>query len=431
MTETEEFLLKNMAVIEQRWPNIRRTLEEAPELPDVDLDKGTQHSTLVIGGIHLGSRYNPLSEARLQASLVREGSKCVRVYGMGNGHLPRTLLNRQEIERLVVIIMNTAVAEQSFRYFDQTDWLLNPRVELELAENEEDIHFPFAAVPSCLQLASDSAARLRDLVFLELATPYIQARHRAEDGDRTQRLRENLDLIQSDGDIGELFDIRQGEMIIVAAAGPTLDSHYDWLSAQNGKHILIAVDAALKPLLEAGISPDIVVTIDPYREGIHRFFSSVPLDLFHDKVLVYFPVVHGDILRIWPGRRLCSYSSSGFYKEFRKQYPKGMLFSSGSVLHPSVDLAVKMGAARVIFLGVDLSFPGGNSHVAGSPASCEKGNDQSLHWVLNGRGKRVPTTANLRGYLRDLEKYIARCSGVEFVNGSMEGAFIQGTSYME
>ncbi len=431
MRETKEFLLKNMAIIEQRWPNIRNMLEEASELQDAYLDKDVPHPTLIIDGIHLSSGYNPLSEARLQASLVPEGSACAWVYGMGNGHLPRALLERHEIERLVVVLMNTAVAEQSLGYIDQSDWLSDSRVELVTAENEEDIHFPFGAVPSCLQLASDSAARLRDLVFLELATPYIQARHKAQDGDRIQRLRENLDLIRSDGDVAELFGTKQGETIIVAAAGPTLDSQYEWLSEQHGEHILIAADAALKPLVEAGIFPDVVVTIDPYREGIHRFFSSIQLDVLHDKFLVYFPVVHRDVLKLWAGRRLVSYSGSAFYKEFREQYPKGMLFSSGSVVHPSVDLAVRMGAARIALLGVDLSFPGGNSHVAGSPAFGERMEDPGSHWVLNGHGIRVPTAANLRGYLRDLERYIAKCPSVQFINGSREGAFIQGTSYME
>ena len=216
----------------------------------------------------------------------------------------------------------------------------------------------------------------------------------------------------------------------MTAAGPTLDSHYEWLLAQNGKYVLITVDAALKPLVEAGIFPDIVVTIDPYRDGIYRFFSSVQLHHFRNKILVYFPVVHGDVLNLWPDQRLCSYSTSPFYKEFHKRYPKGMLFSSGSVLHPSVDLAVKMGASRVVLLGADFSFPDGDSHVKGSPAFCGKKMNPDSHWVVNGHGKRVPTAANLRGYLRDLERYIARCPNVKFINGSREGAFIQGTSYM-
>jgi hypothetical protein len=431
MNELFDLWRKNTTLVEQRWPGVWSSIKVASQRKEAYFVRETPQPTLVMDGIQLSSRYDQISEARLQASLVPEGSCFAWIYGVGTGQLPLVLLQRQDIETLVIVIMNPDVVMQSFRYFDHTHWLSDPRVDLVLAENEQDIHFPFAAIPSCLQLASEPTARLRDLVFLELATPFIQARHRAQDEEMGRRLEKNLNFIHCDGDVSELFESRQGKTILVAAAGPTLASHYDWLLAQNEKHCLIAVDAALKPLAEAGIFPDIVVTIDPLREGIYPFFSGVPLEPFSDKALVYFPVVHGDVLKLWPGRRLGSYSTSTLYERVREQYPKETLFSSGSVLHPSVDLAVKMGAFRVILLGADLSFPGGNSHVAGSPAFCDKGKDQSLHWVLNGHGRRVPTTANLRGYLRDLERYITQCPGVQFVNGSKEGAHIQGTSYME
>jgi len=47
--------------------------------------------------------------------------------------------------------------------------------------------------------------------------------------------------------------------------------------------------------------------------------------------------------------------------------------------------------------------------------------------VLNGLNERVPTLLNYRGYLRDLEDYIALAKHVEFFNGSYKGAFIANT----
>ncbi|NIA08758.1 MAG: DUF115 domain-containing protein [Nitrospiraceae bacterium] len=431
MLETDGFLSKNITIIKQRWPGLWNNIKGFPGQEKVDLDEEVPQPTLFLNGIHLSSGYNQVAEARLQASLVPEGCSCAWTYGIGIGKVPVVLLGRQEMERLVVVIMNPDVAMASLSFFDHTNWLSDPRVELVMAENEQDIHFPFAVIPSCLQLACDSAARLRDLVFLELATPFIQARHMSQNAEMVQRLKENIDLIRSDRDVSELFESRKGETIVVAAAGPTLSSHYKWLSAQSGNFSLIAVDAALKPLADAGILPDIVVTADPYREGIYSFFSEMSLDSFSDRILVYFPVVHRDILNLWPGPRLTTYSNSSIYKEIRRQDPKGMLFLSGSVLHPSVDLAVKIGASRVILLGADFSFPNGKSHVTGSLALRKKNKIPNPHWVLNGYDKRVPTAANLRGYLRDLERYIAQYPHIEFINGSREGARIKGTSYLE
>lgn len=425
------FISSNGAIIRQRWPALFDSLSKAAEPGELSFSLHTPQSTLVINGIHLSSAYDQGSEAKLQASLVPEGSRCAWIYGIGTGEVPCVLLRRREMEKTVVVIMNPAVAVQSFRYFDHTEWLSDSRVELSLAENEEDVNYPFAAVPSCLQLACDSAARLRDLVFLELAAPFIQSAHKAKQEEIFHRLRENTGYIESDGDVAELFGTRSGETIVVAAAGPTLASRYQWLRQQGGKLTLIAVDAALKPLVEAGIIPDVVVSIDAHRQGVLSFFQGIDQRLGASILLVYFPIVHGDVLRLWPGKRLTAYSHSDLYKSVSQAYPKGILFSSGSVLHSALDLAVRMGASKVILLGADFSFPDGKTHVTGSPVSRKNQEGIDHHWVLNGHGERVATFANLRWYLRDLERYIVQNPQVHFINGSREGARIEGTSYLD
>ena len=161
------------------------------------------------------------------------------------------------------------------------------------------------------------------------------------------------------------------------------------------------------------------------------FFQGIDQRLAASILLVYFPIVHGDVLRLWPGKRLTAYSHSDLYKSVSRAYPKEILFSSGSVLHSALDLAVRMGASKVILLGADFSFPDGKTHVAGSPAFRKKQEVIDHHWVLNGHGERVATFANLRWYLRDLERYIAQNPQVHFINGSREGARIEGTSYLD
>lgn len=426
---SEIFFRKNVHTISLRWPRLWDRIKRTRKPERVWLSQSKPQATLCIDGIHLSSGYDQISEARLQSSLVPEGSLFAWVYGFGVGQVPRILLQRHEMRRLVVMIMNPAVAIQSFRYFDHSDWLSDPRVELALGEDEEDIYYPFAAVPSCLQLVSTGASRIRDLVFLELSTPYSQRRYRDLDVDMNKRIMENLDLIKSDGDVTELFESAQGKRVLIAAAGPSLASHYEWFLTQGREFILISVDAALKPLVEAGILPDIVVTMDPSREGVYPLFSNVSLSVLSDRTLVYFPLVHKDVLNLWQGRRLTSYTTSTIYGRVRKKYPRGTLYSSGSVLHPSVDLAVKMGATTIVLFGADFSFPEGNSHVKGSPAALDE-IDKS-HWVLSGNGTKVPTTANLRGYLRDLERYIGKTPGVQFVNAGREGAHIKGVLYPE
>jgi len=430
-TKGPSFFPANGAIIQDRWPRLFDSLVTADEPVEIAYSSDAPQPTLVLNGIHLSSAYDQMAEAELQASLVPDGSRFAWIYGIGVGQVPRVLLRRQGIESMVVVIMNRVVALQSFTYFDQSDWLSDPRVKLVFGADQEDINLPFAAIPSCLQLAGDEASRIRDLVFLELSTPFIQAAFRAKSGEMTQRIKQNFSYIQSDGDVAELFGTRIGETIAVAAAGPTLEYHYQWLRRNKTDLTLIAVDAALKPLLQAGIVPNIVVSIDAHREGVLSLFEGIDHETGRSMTLVYFPVVHKDVLQLWPGKRLTAYSDSPLYESFAGTNSNGTLFTSGSVTHSSIDLAVKMGALNVMLLGADFSFPGGKTHVSESPISREKPAAFSDHWVLNGYGKRVTTSPNLRWYLRDLETYIGRHKHVSFLNGSREGAHIEGTSYLE
>lgn len=431
MAQDREALAANLSIVRTRWPEVAERIENTRPTCEVSV-AGSSPNTLVVGGVHLSSCYDRIAEAVLQASLVPPESPEAWVYGIGLGDLPRVLLQRPRLKRLFVVMLNPEVVCQSFAHFDHVDWLADPRVMLLTGAGQEEMHFPFAAVPPCLQLADDASSRIRDLVVLELATPYIRRQHSAANEHLLARLKENEAAVREDGDVARLFGSRTGETVLVAAAGPTLSQHFAWLSRQQAEHgrVLIAVDAAFRALSEAGICADIVVTMDGNREGVLSFFEGIDLAPHKKTPLVYFPLVHADVLALWPGPRLVSYVDHPLYADLASRLPRGRLFSSGSVIHPAVDLAVRMGGERIVLCGADFSFPGGRAYVNGGqvrPQAASAGE----HWVLNGNGERVPTAPNYRGFLRDLERYIGAHPRVAFVNAGRDGALIKGTSFLE
>ena len=429
--ESPPWLEPNLALIRQRWPALEGLLRRAQGTLAAELLEGPGGTTLVIDGLQLGSAYDRSAEAQLQAELIPTESRQAAVYGFGLGDLPRQLLRRCVLEQLQVVILNPAVSWQCLTWFDQTDWLADPRVELLAGAALSAPQAPFAAVPPELLLAAESAARLRDLVFLELATPFIRSRHSAQDAVIQARLRENEELLRQDCDAAQLFGTRVGQTIHVAAAGPTLSDHYPRLLAERAGIFLVAVDTALRPLAAAGLRPDLVVCVDGARDEVMALFSGFDLAPFSETPLIYFPRVHRDVLTRWPGPRYGAYAASAIYRELARRYPRAQLFSSGSVLHPAVDLAVRMGAAQVVLLGADFAYPRGQSHVSGSAHARRRDDSLTGHWVLDGFGQRIATAPNLRGFLRDLEGYIARHPAVRFVNASKNGARILGTLDLE
>ncbi len=435
VSSPNDFLAANLAVARQRWPRLFHLLEAAEEdlgRLSLEIPTSTPEQTLVVNGIHLTSSYDRRREADLQASRIPQEATSAWVYGMALGDLPRTLLRRPGLRSLRVVLLNPAVALASFSVMDHLDWLQDPRLELTAACFLEEIALPFAASPACLTLADDDSARIRDLVALELATPYINARHQDAGEHLRKRLADNRNLLRRDGDVRELFGRHQGETVYVSAVGPSIDAQFDWLRENRGNSPLIVVDAALRPFTMARIFPDYVVTVDSLRDGVAPFFRETDLSLYKDTPLVYFPTVHRDVLELWPGPRFAAYGAGDrLYDEMLAELPRATLFSAGSVIHPATDLAVKMGASHVVLLGCDFSFPHDLNHARNSVYSQKREEKSYSKWVVNGRGERVGTSSNLQGYLRDLERLVLRTREVRFINSSREGARIAGTSYLE
>jgi len=145
--------------------------------------------------------------------------------------------------------------------------------------------------------------------------------------------------------------------------------------------------------------------------------------------LVYMPMLDVELLGNWRGPRYSAYSSSALYARVREAIPRAELFVGGSVIHPATDLAVKMGASSITLFGADFAFPGDRTHTGWGDGVLGPAISASRHWVLDGHGRRVRTQLNFRGYLVELERFIAHHPHVRFYNTSRAGALIAGTAY--
>ncbi|MZH46069.1 MAG: motility associated factor glycosyltransferase family protein [Nitrospinae bacterium] len=184
---------------------------------------------------------------------------------------------------------------------------------------------------------------------------------------------------------------------IVVGAGPSLDKNIRFLHRAQNKAVIISCDAALKPLMSHGITPDFVVCLDP-QEEISRFLMNVP----HKGITLVVPsIVHPHILELWESDIL-------FFNKFAPDIPTlveiqkavphiGILTPGGTVLSVTYDLAFQAGSAPIIFVGQDLSYPKKNSHSQGSDASgqglklmMEKQKDNLvLETDINGKSLRT------------------------------------------
>jgi len=179
----------------------------------------------------------------------------------------------------------------------------------------------------------------------------------------------NLSAIQRNPGVIALKNNLRDLPCIVVGAGPSLDKNIRFLHRAQNKSVIISCDAALKPLMEQGIVPDIVVCLDP-QEEISRFLINVPQ---REIILVVPSIVHPHVLELWENNIL-------FFNKFAPDIPAlveiqkkaphlGILTPGGTVLSVTYDLAFQAGANPIVFVGQDLSYPKKKSHSHGSDAA--------------------------------------------------------------
>jgi hypothetical protein len=426
MTDSFE---RNGAVLQSRWPEVwARLLAEDDASLGAELVEGLQ-STLKINGIQLTSRHDRVAEARLQAASLPTDSAVLHLYGTGLGDVQRVLLEEATAARLQVHILNGALFSLVLKLTEQVSWLSDPRVELGYASDGAEIQLPFFALPAELELADESNARIRDRLVSEVHIDFNNREFDPRAPYILQRLEESFALVSTDHDVAELFGSRQGEEIYVIGTGPSLEHHFEKLRVVRGqalRPLFICVDTAYRPLIAQGIQPDIVVTIDHKISERH-----LPAADSACVRLVYLPMSDPQALLAWKGERYVGFSPSPVYAQLRQRIQRGVLSAGGSVIHPAVDLAVRMGASDVTLFGADFAYPMDKSHAGWGDGELGAPVEQARQWVLDGHGQRVKTQLNFRRYLGELERYIEAHPHVRFFNSSRSGAMIAGTDFNE
>lgn len=218
--------------------------------------------------------------------------------------------------------------------------------------------------------------------------------------------------------------------VIIVSAGPSLDKNVKELRKAQGKAFIIVVDAALRTVLQAGVQPDIVCTIDP--ESPERFFEGLEL-----KNIIW---AYGRWTRPWIFEK---YGGSVFYQGYYSGlwnaimsdalgYEFPQLVSGGSVTADAFMLADYIGFRKIILVGQDMAFTNGISHTSGIDGAFGDNDDyinsRYLVSVQGIHGEELKTDFQMWRYKKWFEKII-RMNGNRFevINATEGGACIEGT----
>ena len=329
------------------------------------------------------SKYNPSREAEQQIEKLYKNESHVIVLGFGMGYTSELILNKlpdlKMGPQLFIVEPDPFVFITALRYRDLSKILSDSRVQISLGSDADEIGEVWNAtldwsVLNGMAIVEHQPSKSRFSQFFDKLLEkmkYLANRSRGNfitlmnvgwefHRNNFMNLHEAFGLPGSE----RLFDKFTNVPTIIVAAGPSLDKNMEYLKRIKGRFPIIAVDTAYRHLLANGIKPDFVCAADSSYENSLDF---VGVEDETQVILVGELMTHPDIFKVFKGKKLITTFGGGLYPQIGKfREPMGSLICWGSVATMAFDLARKMGADPIIFIGFDLSFCDGRLHTRGS-----------------------------------------------------------------
>lgn len=233
-------------------------------------------------------------------------------------------------------------------------------------------------------------------------------------------------------DLTPLAGQYKGVPAFCVAAGPSLDADIKHLAQAKERGLIIAADAAVPPLVAAGIQPDIVTTIDLIKKKKVVFEETY----VRDALLVSLLSAHPELVDAWIGPRAFAVDDHPLALWAAKHtVPVSHFGSLGNVAHLSYSLARGLGCDPIVLVGTDLAFARSGRTYASGVVHLPKEEQEQIPPELEKHlvklqandGGEVTSYANMETYIRTFTQ-LAQGSGETFTT-ALEGAQIPGIPY--
>ncbi|MCK6439151.1 MAG: DUF115 domain-containing protein, partial [Planctomycetes bacterium] len=238
----------------------------------------------------------------------------------------------------------------------------------------------------------------------------------------------NLDPAVSGVDLAELSQRYAGIPAFCVAAGPSLDRDIGLLAQARERGIIIAADAAVPVLMEAGIAPDVVTTIDVIDT------KSVVFEKYYvkDALLVALLAAHPKIVNAWIGPRAFVVDNHPLALWASQHIVRPSHFVGlGNVAHLSFAFARGLGCDPVVLVGTDMAAGrDGRTYAKGvihHPPEVQVLREEDMPKTTEvpaNDGKPVRTFTNMVSYIHTFSNF-ALAGGAAFTTAA-EGARITG-----
>ena len=463
-------LVKNLAALWAAEPALAAELEALHPLEPYEVEPskaGPPTVAVPVGAgpmrLLLHSRYQPLTEAsRLLNDVDTAERFAFYVHGFGLGYHVEALFDKAGKESLLIVfepdlrLLWTALHHRDFsRLIESRRLLLFTRLDKSELFTRLTPHAALISVgveslvhPPSMQVAEPFHRQIEQWLSefasftrTSMNTLVLNSRKTAENVAR------NIGWYVRSPSLSQLEKLHQGRPAVIVSAGPSLRKNQHLLKQLAGKAVIIAVQTTLRPLLEMGIEPDYVTSLD-YHEMCTRFFEKLPATLKTE--LVAEPKATTAIFDMFPGRvwLLGNDFADSLLRDVTPRVEKARLPSGATVAHLAYYLAEHLACDPIVFVGQDLGFSDGLCYAPGTsyddvwrPELSRFCTIEMKQWeqiarerfilrrIRDHQGRAMYTEERLFTYLQQFERDFAR-SGATIIDATEGGAAKRGAKVM-
>lgn len=444
----------NMQSLRRCYPDISHCIDymekhdknkKVEEIETSHAKDGSAITSIFFNGkiYRLNSAYRPMEEATRWAEQfdMKHERAVFMMYGFGNGYFTRALLHRMiKMQSMIIYEPSKEMFAHTLQHFDITDMIENKQVILIIEDMNDEILksiifttvdiYNFFGVEQCMHPSYDKIYGESCIKYYKEVKQALTSVQVNINTEVLHGLKSNENIIKNISYYNNSITLKQMKSkipkdvpAIVVAAGPSLAENLEWLKKSKGRAVIFAVDRVIDYLLDEGIEPDFLVTIDPIKDV--RYFSqrdnlTIPLICYTNS--------NNDTVSKHKGRKIfCNINSfvTELYHVVDKEPQR--LESSGSVAIVAYTACVELGFQRVILVGQDLAFQGEISHVGGKTSTkSEKANV----YVEDLNGNQIKSRYDWREFILRYEELIKKYDSTEVIDVKNVGARIKGTELM-
>ena len=396
---------------------------------------------------------NPLQDAAdsiEQLKLINV--KLAVIFGLGLSYeldyFSRTILPKNGTRGVVLVEKEWEIFKLTLHFVNLTEIFLNPRVLLIVGEeharvfplfedfvtkNNELLYY-FKSIKFIYH--SKNFTWYKDYYIKMIRTfkdmmQYILKYYGNDPHDSligVENMMDNLDIILNNPGINLLYEKFKGKPAVIVSTGPSLNKNKHLLKGLEDKALLIAPDASLKIMMEMGVKPHLVTSLE--RQGpVDKLLEGFSEEEVNDVYFAAAPVIKRKVYDVFPAPRVIVYRNFDHFKWLGVD--KGILQIKQSSGNMAFKIADALGCNPIILIGQDLAYSrDGDTHASGNALGKKQKFNASDLEVMGNDGTPIRTNSIWDGFRKGYEIDVNETDKT-VINCTEGGAYIRGTEIMK